>query len=101
APLGSVPSIAIPGRVATGSGGSSGGTSLGTWTGGVVPLQEEEVIQTIRLLTHFGQAMQDPNASAENLKVELGKAPEGAKVNLAQLLESLASKVSQNSSNDS
>jgi hypothetical protein len=35
--------------------------------------------------------MQDPNASQENLKVELGKAPEGAKVNLAQLLESLAS----------
>jgi PilZ domain len=104
APLGSVPSIAIPGGVATGSGvtsgGTSGGTSLGTWTGGVVPLQEEEVIQTIRLLTHFGQAMQDPNASAENLKVELGKAPEGAKVNLAQLLESLAAQASQNNTND-
>ena len=41
--------------------------------GGVVPLQEEEVIQTIRLLTHFGQAMQDPNASPDNLKAELGK----------------------------
>ena len=97
APLGSVPSIPIPGGVATGSGGSSGGT----WTGGVVPLQEEEVIQTIRLLTHFGQAMQDPNASAENLKVELGKAPEGAKVNLAQLLESLATQASQNNPSDS
>jgi len=96
APLGSVPSIAIPGGVATGAGGTSGGT----WTGGVVPLQEEEVIQTIRLLTHFGQAMQDPNASAENLKVELGKAPEGAKVNLAQLLESLAAQVSQNNPGD-
>ena len=96
APLGSVPSIAIPGGVATGSGVASGGV----WTGGVVPLQEEEVIQTIRLLTHFGQAMQDPNASPENLKVELGKAPEGAKVNLAQLLESLAAQVSQNNTND-
>ncbi|HKB98652.1 MAG TPA: hypothetical protein VKD23_07695 [Terriglobales bacterium] len=100
APLGSVPSIAIPGGVATGTGGSSGGTSGGTWTGGVVPLQEEEVIQTIRLLTHFGQAMQDPNASSENLKAELGKAPEGAKVNLAQLLESLAAQVSQNAPSD-
>jgi len=40
--------------------------------------------------------MQDPNASPENLKVELGKAPEGAKVNLAQLLESLAKQSSQN-----
>ena len=60
----------------------------------MVALQEEEVIQTIRLLTHFGQAMQDPNASPENLKVELGKAPASAKVNLAGLLESLAAQVS-------
>jgi hypothetical protein len=45
--------------------------------------------------------MQDPNASAENLKVELGKAPEGAKVNLAQLLESLATQASQNNPSDS
>jgi len=89
APLGSVPNVGAGSGVAAGSGsGASGGS--GTWAGGVAPLQEEEVIQTIRLLTHFGQAMQDPNSSAENLKVELGKAPEGAKVNLAQLLESLA-----------
>ena len=101
APLGSVPSIPIPGGTGTGSGGSSGGSSSGRpWTGGVVPLQEEEVIQTIRLLTHFGQAMQDPNASQENLKVELGKAPEGAKVHLAQLLESLAAQASQNNTSD-
>ena len=90
APLGSVPSVPIPSG--TGAGGS--------WTGGVVPLQEEEVIQTIRLLTHFGQAMQGPNASPENLKVELGKAPESAKVNLAQLLESLAAQASQNNTSD-
>ena len=51
APLGSVPSIPIPAGV---TGGLQTG---GQWTGGVVPLQEEEVIQTIRLLTHFGQAM--------------------------------------------
>jgi hypothetical protein len=95
APLGSVPNVPIPGG--TGSGGPS---SLGSWTGGVVALQEEEVIQTIRLLTHFGQAMQDPNVSPENLKVELGKAPEGAKINLAQLLESLAKQASQNNTND-
>ena len=94
APLGSVPTVAIPGG--TGSGSGSGGSSLAAWTGGVVALQEEEVIQTIRLLTHFGQAMQDPNATPENLKLELGKAPEGAKVNLAQLLEHLAAQASQN-----
>ena len=95
APIGSVPTVPIPGGVATGSG-----TSGGTWTGGVVPLQEEEVIQTIRLLTHFGQAMQDPNSSPENLRTELGKAPEGAKVNLAQLLESLAAQTTQNNNNE-
>ncbi len=96
APLGSVPTIPIPGG--TGEGG--GAAAAGPWTGGVVGLQEEEVIQTIRLLTHFGQAMQDPNSSPENLKVELGKAPEGAKVNLAQLLESLAKQASDNSTSD-
>jgi PilZ domain len=90
APLGSVPTV--PG----GTGSGSGGSPLSAWTGGVVALQEEEVIQTIRLLTHFGQAMQDPNASQENLALEIGKAPEGAKVNLAQLLEHLAAQASQN-----
>jgi hypothetical protein len=85
------------GGTGTGRGGSGGGPA---WKGGVVPLQEEEVIQTIRLLTHFGQAMQDPNTSPEDLKLELGKAPEGAKVNLAGLLESLASQVSHEETDD-
>ena len=104
APLGSVPTVPIPaglGGIGSSSGGASVGTGVGTWSGGVVPLQEEEVIQTIRLLTHFGQAMQDPNSSPENLQVELGKAPEGAKVNLAQLLESLAAQASLNKSAES
>ena len=81
-----------PGRSEHRSGTQSGAT----WSGGIVPLQEEEVIQTIRLLTHFGQSMQDPNSSPENIQAELGKAPEAAKVNLAQLLESLAAKASVN-----
>ena len=89
APIGSVPSIPVPGGAA-----GTVAASSGPWTGGVVSLQEEEVIQTIRLLTHFGQTMQDPNASQEKLAVELSKAPEGAKVNLAQLLESLAAQSS-------
>jgi len=100
APIGSVPTIPIPGGTGTGSGSGGSGGAAGTWSGGVVPLQEEEVIQTIRLLTHFGQAMQDPNASQENLQAELGNAPEGAKVNLAQLLESLAKQVSQDSTSE-
>lgn len=94
APLGSVPNVPT-GSVA---GSGSGAGASGTWSsGGVVPLQEEEVIQTIRLLTHFGQAMQDPNSSPDNLKAELGKAPESAKVNLAQLLESLAAQTAKDS----
>ena len=100
APLGSVPTVPIP--VGVNATAVTGGTgTAGTWSGGVVPLQEEEVIQTIRLLTHFGQAMQDPNSSQENLAVELGKAPEGAKVNLAQLLEHLAAQAAQNKGADS
>jgi hypothetical protein len=95
APLGSVPSIPIPGG--TGSGGPSSG---GAWSGGVIPLQEEEVIQTIRLLTHFGQSLHDPNSSPEDLQAEVAKAPEAAKVNLAQLLESLAAKASVNNAPD-
>ena len=96
APLGSVPNVPA-GAVAGGTGGGPATSGSGTWGGGVVPLQEEEVIQTIRLLTHFGQAMQDPNSSPDNLKVELSKAPEGAKINLAQLLESLAAQTAKDS----
>ncbi len=95
APLGTVPSVPVP-------GGTVGGTVPGSkWAGGVVPLQEEEVIQTIRLLTHFGQAMQDPNSSQDNLKVELDKVPEGARINLAQLLESLAAQTSKDTADAS
>ncbi|HEY1273116.1 MAG TPA: HEAT repeat domain-containing protein, partial [Terriglobales bacterium] len=95
APLGSVPTVRVP----AGAGGGQGGGG-GAWTGGVVPLQEEEVIQAIRMLTHFGQAAQDPNVGPDDLKVELNKAPEAAKVNLAQLLESLASQVSHDDKSD-
>ena len=86
APLGTVPNIPI----AHGGGAGAGG---GAWSGGTVPLQEEEVIQAIRMLTHFGQAAQDPNASPEALTMELSKAPEGAKLNLTALLESLSKQV--------
>jgi hypothetical protein len=37
----------------------------GNWTGGTVPLQEEEVIQAIRLLTRFGEVSGDPDISPE------------------------------------
>jgi len=91
APLGSVPSVGPRVPVPGGAGGGTGGT----WSGGVVPLQEEEVIQTIRLLTHFGSAMQSPGSGEEALKVELSKVPDGTRVNLAQLLEGLAAQATQ------
>ena len=88
APLGTVPNV----PVAHGGGAGTGGGG-GAWTGGTVPLQEEEVIQAIRMLTHFGQVAQDPNASAEQFTAELNKVPESTKLNLAGLLESLSKQV--------
>ena len=100
--VGSVPAGAIAGAPVPAALVTGGAVAGGNWSGGVVPLQEEEVIQTIRLLTHFGQAMQDPNISPEHLKIEVGKATEGTKINLANLLETLASQAAQNTgaSND-
>ena len=88
APLGTVPNVPI---VHGGGAGTGGGG--GVWNGATVPLQEEEVIQAIRMLTHFGQAAQDPNANPEDLTMELSKAPENAKLNLTALLESLSKQV--------
>jgi hypothetical protein len=91
APLGTVPNIPIAHGGGPGTGAA--GPGAGSWNGGTVPLQEEEVIQAIRMLTHFGQAAQDPNASQEALTMELSKAPENAKLNLSSLLESLSKQV--------
>jgi len=87
APLGSTP--IGQGRAAGQPGTAAGGP------GTTVPLEEEEVIQAIRLLTHFGQASQDPNANPEALRKEFSQASPNAKVNLQQLLETLASTVSE------
>jgi len=106
APLGSVPTVPIRGGGGgSGTGGGGGGTGKGKgggggWDGNTVPLQEEEVVQAIRMLTHFGQAMHDPNATPEALQAELSKAPEGTKLNLTALLENLASNVTNEAKND-
>lgn len=105
APLGSTP--LGHGGSGTGSGGGTGfgggtgsgtaqGAPGGTGVGGTtVPLQEEEVIQAIRLLTHFGQITQDPNAKPELLQQEFGQASPNTRLNLQQLLEGLASNVAE------
>jgi hypothetical protein len=96
--VGSVPNPgpAVEGGVpGTGTGtGTGAGTGGGTWAGGVVPLQEEEVIQTIRLLTRFGEVGGDPSADTEALQKELTAVDANTKVNLQQLLGSLAAQSS-------
>jgi hypothetical protein len=89
-PLGSVPN-------APKGAGASSGTATGAapaWTGGMVPLQEEEVIQAIRLLTRFGQVQTDPGVKEEDLQKELTETDPNTRLNLQQLLGSLAAKAS-------
>jgi hypothetical protein len=94
APIGSVPTV-------RGSGGGQGtGGGAATWDGKVVPLQEEEVIQAIRLLTRFGEANNNPNIRPEDLQHELGQADPNTRLNLQQLLETLASKPASSEESD-
>ena len=93
-PLGSAPNGP---RGAGVGGGLGGGTGTGTgvapaWSGGVVPLQEEEVIQAIRLLTRFGQVGGDPTIKEEDVQKDVAQADSNVRLNLQQLLGSLAAK---------
>ena len=90
APLGTVPTVRIGGGGGTGTG-TGGGT--GVWDGNTVPLQEEEVVQAIRLLTKFGETAVSPGAAPEDLQEELGAVDPNTRVNLQQLLASLANNV--------
>src|SRR6195256_5864445 len=89
-PVGSVPNVgpAVEGGVQV--------TGGGTWAGSVVPLQEEEVIQTIRLLTRFGEVGGDPGADTTALQKELTTVDANTKDNLQHLLGSLAAQVNVN-----
>jgi hypothetical protein len=105
-PLGSVPNIPLGKGAGSGSGGGGGtgggsghggggGSAAGAapaWTGNVVPLQEQEVVQAIRLLTRFGQVQQDPSVKEEDLQKELSETDPNTRLNLQQLLGSLAAK---------
>ena len=63
----------------------------------VVSLQEEEVIQAIRLLTRFSEVSADkkakPTVVQQKLQEELSKTGTNTKLNLQQLLEGLAASV--------
>jgi len=90
-PFGSVPNI--PGAMSSGQPGTGAGTGTApAWEGGVVPLQEAEVIQAIRLLTRFGQVQGDPELRPEDLQKELGETDPNTRLNLQHLLGSLAAK---------
>ena len=72
----------------------------GQWDGTVVPLQEQEVIQAIRLLTKFGEAASDPTVKAEFLQKELSETDANTKINLQQMLNSLAGSAVSSASAD-
>ncbi len=95
-PLGSVPNAPKgtgKGRwVPDDAAGGSATAAAPAWTGGMVPLQEEEVIQAIRLLTRFGQVQTDSGAKEEDLQKELTETDPNTRLNLQQLLGSLAAK---------
>jgi hypothetical protein len=89
-PLGSVPNP-VPGAK-PGTGGAAAAGAAPAWTGGMVPLQEQEVIQAIRLLTRFGQVQTDPGVKEEDIQKELTETDPNTRLNLQQLLGSLAAK---------
>ena len=84
-PMGSVP------MVPAGSPGAAtqGMVAAGMAFSGTVPLQEQEVIQAIRLLTRFGEAGKDESKTVV-LQQELTQTDPNTKLNLQQLLEGLA-----------
>ncbi|HEY6371465.1 MAG TPA: HEAT repeat domain-containing protein [Candidatus Sulfotelmatobacter sp.] len=102
APLGSVPNASqgtgkgrwVPEGTPVGAPGSAATGAAPAWTGGIVPLQEQEVIQAIRLLTRFGQVQTDPSVKEEDIQKELTETDPNTRLNLQQLLGSLAAKAS-------
>jgi hypothetical protein len=105
-PLGSVPNLPAgkSGPMGSGSGGgNAGGSGTGVapaWTGGMVPLQEQEVIQAIRLLTRFGQVQEDPSVKEEDIQKELTEVDPNTRLNLQQLLGSLAAQAATKQEED-
>ena len=91
-PLGSVPNLPAGAKGGPVMGGAAATGTAPAWTGGVVPLQEAEVIQAIRLLTRFGQVQGDASVTEEDLQKDLAATDPNTRLNLQQLLGSLAAK---------
>ena len=88
-PTGEHASGAVAGTVPAWDGTGGGGN----WTAASFPLQEEEVIQAIRLLTRFGEVGSDPSRQDRVLQARINKTDANTKINLQQLLQSLAATV--------
>ncbi len=100
-PFGSVPNG--PGHWVPGpapEGGSATATGAAPALQGVVPLQEAEVIQAIRLLTRFGEVQGNPTINAEEFQKELGEADPNTRLNLQQLLAGLAANATASQEED-
>jgi antitoxin component HigA of HigAB toxin-antitoxin module len=95
-PFGTVPNIAVK----SGTGQATAAGTAPAWEGTVVPLQEAEVVQAIRLLTRFGQAQTDPSFSPEDLQKDLGETDPNTRLNLQQLLGTLAAKATADQEED-
>jgi hypothetical protein len=97
-PVGSFPNVPghwVAGPAPSGDSGSGTAAAMAIAPMGeiaIVPLQEAEVIQAIRLLTRFGQVQNDPNASPEELQKEVGQTDPNTRLSLQQLLGTLAAK---------
>jgi hypothetical protein len=98
-PLGMAPNPVKGGPAGTGGGATATGAAP-AWTGGIVPLQEQEVIQAIRLLTRFGQVQTDPGVKEEDIQKELTDTDPNTRLNLQQLLGSLAAKATAEQEED-
>jgi hypothetical protein len=97
APLGTVPNVS---PAAASGGTATGAAPAVAWNGQAVPLQENEVIQAIRLLTRFGEVGTEGEIRPELLQGELSQVDPNVKFNLMQLLEGLAAKTSSSEESD-
>ena len=92
APAGAVANSGLVANMAAGGvAGSATAAALACST--TVPLQEEEVVQAIRLLTRFGEASQTAEPKTEDLRKEIENTSPNARLNLQGLLSNLAATV--------
>jgi hypothetical protein len=87
---------AAAGQVPAAAAGGANTGPAGGVVGGTVPLQEQEVIQAIRLLTRFGEVGTNPEAKPSDLQADLDATTPATRGNLQSLLESLAGTVGSN-----